>query len=144
MNIQPKESVAVVSGAALASRFRNVRRFSESLAEPLSAEDCGIQSMPDASPTKWHLGHTTWFFETFLQQQLDTTTPFDERFPKIFNSYYNSLGKQFSRPQRGVLSRPSLDEVIEYRRHVDRLVIDYLEQQESVTPSVGNIVEIGL
>ncbi len=144
MNIQQKEAASVVSGAALASRFRNVRRFSESLAEPLSAEDCGIQSMPDASPTKWHLGHTTWFFETFLRQQLDTTTPFDEQFPKIFNSYYNSLGKQFSRPQRGVLSRPSLDEVIEYRTHVDRLVIDYLEQQESVTPSVGNIVEIGL
>ena len=105
---------------ALHQRYSEVRFVSRALAAPLSAEDCAIQSMPDASPTKWHLAHTTWFFETFL---LAPGRPgyksFDPAFKVLFNSYYNGVGDKHPRPERGLLSRPSLDEVFAYRDHVD-------------------------
>lgn len=100
--------------------YDDVRRHSLALAEPLSAEDQGVQSMPDASPTKWHLAHTTWFFETIvLKPHLPEYRPFDEHYAYLFNSYYEALGPRHARPQRGLLTRPSLDEVHAYRRHVD-------------------------
>ena len=106
--------------AALAARFRRVRLQTEHLAQPLSAEDCALQSMPDASPVKWHLAHTTWFFETFiLEQAVHGYRPFDPHFRVLFNSYYFTVGPRHPRPERGLLSRPSLDEVRAYRRHVD-------------------------
>src|SRR5437763_17139162 len=90
----------------LAPRYRLIRAVTEGLAAPLSAEDCAIQSMPDASPVKWHLAHTTWFFETFI---LATALPdyqlFDPRFGFLFNSYYNAVGPRWARAQRGLLSR---------------------------------------
>ncbi|HWC62642.1 MAG TPA: ergothioneine biosynthesis protein EgtB, partial [Rhizomicrobium sp.] len=107
------------SVAGLARRYRQVRQDSESLATPLSAEDCLLQSMPDASPVKWHLGHTTWFFETMILARKPGYAPFDSRFAYLFNSYYEALGPRHPRPQRGMLSRPSLDEVLAWRRHVD-------------------------
>jgi ergothioneine biosynthesis protein EgtB len=104
-----------------AARFMAVRETTRALIEPLSAEDCAIQSMPDASPAKWHLAHTTWFFETFILARRDPKrTPFHPAFRMLFNSYYNAVGEKHPRPQRGLLSRPSLDEVLAYRRAVEQ------------------------
>lgn len=104
----------------LSELFRSVRRATIALAEPLAPEDTVVQTMPDASPTKWHLAHTSWFFETFLLEKFssDYRTP-DERYAYLFNSYYDGVGAQFPRPERGRLSRPTLSEVLDYRRHID-------------------------
>jgi ergothioneine biosynthesis protein EgtB len=100
--------------------YRAVREATLALTAPLSAEDCSIQSMPDASPAKWHLAHTTWFFETFvLAPHVRGYRSFDPAYGYLFNSYYNAIGTRHPRPERGMLSRPSLDEVLAYRRHVD-------------------------
>jgi ergothioneine biosynthesis protein EgtB len=102
-----------------AARYAAVRAQTEALAAPLSAEDCALQSMPDASPVKWHLAHTSWFFETFV---LGGDTEGPAHFPHfrvLFNSYYVGVGERHPRPERGLLSRPSLEEVREYRTHVD-------------------------
>lgn len=107
--------------------LRATRARTLALAEPLSDEDAQLQSMPDASPAKWHLAHTSWFFETLvLQPHLPGYRVFDERWPRLFNSYYESLGQRHARPQRGLLSRPSLAEVKAYRRHVDAALADLL------------------
>ena len=110
---------ATQSKSALAQAFAQVRAHSQALAAPLSAEDCAIQSMPDASPVKWHLAHTSWFFETVILSGLPGYTAFDPRFAYLFNSYYEALGPRHPRPRRGLLTRPSLDEVFAYRAHVD-------------------------
>lgn len=104
---------------SLLSRYRAVRALSEELATPLSSEDQSIQSMPDASPTKWHLAHTTWFFEQVVLNKREDYRPFNARYGEIFNSYYLGLGTPYMRSERGVLSRPSVSEVMEYRAHVD-------------------------
>jgi ergothioneine biosynthesis protein EgtB len=112
----------------LRQRYRTVRAASLALVEPLSAEDCALQSMPDASPAKWHLAHTSWYFETFvLEPALPGYRCFEPAFRVLFNSYYNSVGEQFSRPHRGLLSRPSLAQVCDYREHVDRHLLPLLE-----------------
>lgn len=109
--------------ATPAARFKAVRRRTLDLVRGLSDADCTVQSMPDASPAKWHLAHTTWFFETFLLRALEPShPPFDERYPRLFNSYYESLGPRHPRPQRGLLTRPALSEVFAYRESVDRAV----------------------
>ena len=94
----------------LLERFVQVRHMTERLVPPLSAEDCVIQSMSDVSPTRWHLAHTTWFFETFVLQAVGEYKVFDPDYNYLFNSYYNAIGKQFSRPHRGLLSRPGLEQ----------------------------------
>jgi ergothioneine biosynthesis protein EgtB len=105
---------------AMIERYGQVRAATEALTAPLSAEDCQVQSMPDVSPAKWHLAHTAWFFETFLLQPLlRGYDPFDPAYAVLFNSYYVGIGKRHPRPERGLLTRPSLDEVLAYRRHVD-------------------------
>ncbi len=123
-----RRSVDIGMNALLIDRYHTVRRFTEKLCEPLSAEDCSIQSMPDVSPTRWHLAHTTWFFETMVLAEMPDYQVFDPHYGYLFNSYYNTLGAQFPRPQRGFLSRPGLAEVLDYRRHVDeqmeRLLLD--------------------
>jgi ergothioneine biosynthesis protein EgtB len=125
-------------------RFLSVRRFTESLCAPLSPEDCTIQSMPDASPARWHLAHTTWFFETFvLEPARPKYDPFHPAFRHLFNSYYNSVGVAFPRLQRGLLSRPSLADVLQYRRHVDRHVQGLLEG-DSELGELLPIIELGL
>jgi ergothioneine biosynthesis protein EgtB len=102
------------------SQLFDVRRTTESLCTPLNAEDHGVQSMPDASPSKWHLAHTTWFFEAFvLAAASPAYRPFSEKYGFLFNSYYEGVGERHCRAARGLLSRPTLDEVHAYRRHVD-------------------------
>ncbi len=102
-------------------KFHQVRQTSLDLTSSLTQEDMQIQSMPDASPTKWHLAHTSWAFETFLlKPHLKDYRPFNQQFEYLFNSYYNAIGEQFSRPQRGLLSRPSFTEVLDYREHINR------------------------
>jgi ergothioneine biosynthesis protein EgtB len=108
--------------ARLLDAFTAVRRATERLAEPLSPEDCQIQSMPDASPVKWHLAHTTWFFETFLLTNDPAYEPFDRQFTYLFNSYYEAVGARHPRPQRGLLSRPSLADIIRYRSAIDERI----------------------
>lgn len=126
------------------NRFRFVRQFSERIAAPLSAEDCGIQTMPDVSPTRWHLAHTTWFFETFILKNQPNYTPFDERFEYLFNSYYNAVGEQFPRWRRGAISRPGLDEILAYRHHVDAQVERLLGGELDAAAGVFSLVELGL
>jgi len=112
----------------LSSRFATVRQHTLALAAPLSAEDQCVQSMPEASPTKWHLAHTSWFFEAVvLGALLPGYRAFDERYALLFNSYYESLGPRHPRPQRGLLTRPSLDEVHAYRAAVDAAVLGFLD-----------------
>ena len=105
----------------LLERFRFVRAATERLAAPLSPEDQAMQSMPACSPTKWHRAHTTWFFETFVLARAGVA-PFDPRYAGLFNSYYVALGERHARPKRGLLSRPSVDEIAAYRAAVDRRV----------------------
>ncbi len=116
-----------MKSTAAADSYRRVRAQSLALAAPLSAEDCCVQSMADSSPVKWHLGHTTWFFETFvLEQREPGFRPFNPAFRVLFNSYYNAVGDKHPRPQRGLLTRPGLDEVIAYRTDVDRRMLALL------------------
>jgi ergothioneine biosynthesis protein EgtB len=117
------------SREALARHYETVRRHTAHLAEPLSAEDQCVQAMPDASPVKWHLAHTSWFFESVvLKAVAQGHRPFDERWHLLFNSYYESLGPRHPRPQRGLLTRPSLDEVQRYRAHVDAAMLHEIQR----------------
>jgi hypothetical protein len=127
----------------LADRYEATRRTTERLAEPLSPEDQTIQSMADCSPTKWHRAHTSWFFETFLLEQQDPAyRPFDERFRFLFNSYYEAVGPRWTRAERGLLSRPSVDTITRYRHHVDEGMARLLE--DALPPDVLDLVELGL
>ncbi|MGK5051526.1 ergothioneine biosynthesis protein EgtB [Janthinobacterium sp. RB2P8] len=104
----------------LIDHYNTVRQHSLRLAEPLSDEDCGAQSMPDASPVKWHLAHTTWFFETFILESMEAAfAPFHPAFRVLFNSYYNGVGEKHPRAQRGLLTRPGMAQVRAYRADVD-------------------------
>jgi hypothetical protein len=116
-----ERAVKVADPTGWLSDYDSVRRRSLLLAEPLSSEDCGAQSMADASPVKWHLAHTTWFFETFILETCESDfQPFHTAFRMLFNSYYNGVGARHPRAQRGLLTRPSMDEVRAYRLDVDR------------------------
>ncbi|WP_202917939.1 ergothioneine biosynthesis protein EgtB [Streptomyces taklimakanensis] len=121
-------SLAAPAPPSLLARFQDVRALTERLAAPLSPEDQTAQSMPEASPTKWHRAHTTWFFEEFLLGPAGGHQPFDPTFRYLFNSYYEAVGPRHPRPQRGLVTRPSADEVGRYRAHVDRAVVDLLRR----------------
>jgi ergothioneine biosynthesis protein EgtB len=124
-------------------RFSGVRSLTEVLAAPLSAEDQAAQSMPDASPTKWHQAHTTWFFETFiLGPNLPGYESFHPAFGYLFNSYYEAVGARHPRPIRGLLTRPSLEEVRAYRAHVDASMQQLLAGR--IDESTSSLVELGL
>ena len=128
-------------GTGLFARFRQTRRTTEHLVRDLSPEDAGAQSMSDASPTKWHLAHTTWFFETFLLvPNLADYQVFDPAFGYLFNSYYEALGPRQPRPDRGLLTRPSLAEVMDYRTHVDAA----MERLLTAGLASAELVELGL
>jgi ergothioneine biosynthesis protein EgtB len=136
---------AELPAATLASRYREVRARTEQLCEPLAIEDYGVQSMPDASPTKWHLAHTSWFFETFvLRRTLSAYRPFHPQYEMLFNSYYNAVGEQYPRPQRGLLSRPTVQDVYGYRHHVDAAIMAVLEGNGGAPSEAHAIVELGL
>jgi len=114
------------------------------LTAPLSAEDQQIQSMPDVSPTKWHLAHTSWFFETFLLgPSLPGYVPFDPAYGFLFNSYYEAVGARWPRPERGLLSRPSLDDIHAYRAHVDAAMARLIASARD-WPALEPLVELGL
>ena len=124
--------------------YRAVRAQTLALAAPLSAEDQQIQSMPDGSPTKWHLAHTSWFFETFvLEPRAPAYRPFDPTYRFLFNSYYEAVGARLPRPRRGLLSRPSLGDVHAYRRHVDQAMARLLEPGLA-DAALAATVELGL
>ena len=142
---KPKRSLDDARATWLA-QFRRVRAETERRAACLSPEDQIVQSMADASPTKWHRAHVTWFFEQFLLVPHDPTYRiFDERFPFLFNSYYVAAGPRHARPQRGLITRPNGDDVTAYRAHVDRAVERLIAQAPAADAGrVFEIVEIGL
>ena len=134
-------ALPAASPSRLAQRFQQVRQQSEHLIQPLSAEDCQLQSMPDASPAKWHLAHLTWFFETFVLERFEPGfKPFDESFRVLFNSYYTGVGERYPRPQRGLISRPGLADVLAYRAQVDQRVLEVLARAEARADSASSAV----
>lgn len=115
----------------LPGRYARVRAQSQALCQPLATEDYGVQPMDDASPPKWHLAHTTWFFETFLLREFDAAyRSIDDRYQELFNSYYNGIGEPYPRPGRGLLSRPTVREVYDYRAHVDAAMQHLLTRED--------------
>jgi len=142
MPMRPESRPRQESGLAL--RYPRVRGATEALAKGLSAEDCALQSMPDASPVKWHLAHTTWFFETFLLENRTGYRPFDPAYRVLFNSYYNAIGEKHPRPERGMLSRPRLEEILAYRRHVDQAMASLVGDTSNLAPATRELVELGL
>jgi ergothioneine biosynthesis protein EgtB len=136
---------AVARNELLSRRFRAIRNVTLRLCETLTAEDCAAQSMPDASPAKWHLAHTTWFFETFVLKREDPQYEvFHPRFEYLFNSYYNSVGEQYARSDRGLLTRPTLEDVGDYRAHIDLEMSRLLEDGGGLTEAALDVVELGL
>ncbi len=131
------------ASAAEASFFAT-RKLSLDIAEPLTAEDMVVQAMDDASPTKWHLAHTSWFFETFiLTPHVNGYRPFDESFAYCFNSYYESAGPRHARPRRGLLTRPTAEEVFAYRRYVDDALRELFASGEAETPVIAPLLALG-
>ena len=134
--------VIEINDDTLAARYAAVRARSVTLIAPLSAEDACVQAMPDTSPAKWHLAHVTWFFETFvLENHEPHFTPFHRAFRALFNSYYNALGEQFPRADRGLLTRPTLDEVLAYRANVDVRMAALIAMAD---PPLRATIELGL
>src|SRR5262249_49672351 len=147
---EPSVGAALAAGQdrrhALIEAYRGVRAETERRAAPLSPEDQIVQSMPDASPTKWHRAHTTWFFEPFLLvPTLAGYRVFDQRFAFLFNSYYVAAGPRHERPMRGLITRPGAEEVTAYRTHVDAAVARLLTTADEETfDALVPVVEIGL
>jgi ergothioneine biosynthesis protein EgtB len=131
---------------SLLDRYSGIREQTRRIAAPLSPEDHVVQSMEDVSPTKWHLAHTTWFFETFvLGPHVDGYRAYNEQFAYLFNSYYVQAGERFSRPHRGLLSRPTVADVHAYRDHVDHAMQSFLGTLPAGSaPELERVVEIGL
>lgn len=147
MILDPKAASARTSAEnRLASFYREVRAQTERLCAPLAVEDYGVQSMPDASPVKWHLAHTTWFFETFVLSYSDPNYRlFHSSFGFLFNSYYNGVGSFWPRGQRGLLSRPTVAEVYRYREHVDAALLRRLHDgEQSLSPEMQARIVLGL
>jgi ergothioneine biosynthesis protein EgtB len=130
----------------LLNRFKLIRNFSLEICIPLVTEDYVIQSMPDASPAKWHLSHTSWFFETFiLKEAVKNYKSLHPQYAYLFNSYYIQVGERFERPKRGLLSRPTVKEVYSYREYVDENMIEFLQNSnEEIFKKLAPVIEIGL
>ena len=142
MNLHPQ--YASLPTSLLAQAFAEIRQMSLTLAAPLSAEDCQVQSMPDASPSKWHLAHVTWFFETFVLEPFEPRfRAFDSSFRDLFNSYYQGLGEPYPRARRGLITRPTLGDVRRYRGNVDARVLALLAPGEAHA-SLTDLIRLGL
>jgi len=134
--------VAALDAAALIERFKKVRRATEALCEPLAIEDYVVQSMPCVSPAKWHLAHTSWFYATLVLEQ--AVPGYEQPHPLyryLFNSYYHGVGEPFLRAERGLLSRPGVDDIYEYRGSVDRHIVRFIEQNE--IGDFASVIETG-
>jgi len=143
--VRGSSDVGVAQSGPLGRRLLETRRLSLELASPLSAEDMVVQAMEDASPTKWHLAHVTWFFETFvLAKHLAGYRIFDQAFNYCFNSYYESQGKRQPRPQRGLLTRPSSERVLAYRAHVDAALEKLFAQGVAPGSELARLIEVGI
>jgi ergothioneine biosynthesis protein EgtB len=143
------QPLAIDSSASIIDRYLNIRAQSLQLIAPLSEADAQLQSMPDASPAKWHLAHTTWFFETFILCAYSKAySRFSETYNYLYNSYYNGIGEQYPRGQRGLISRPSLDEVLSYRIFVDKSIrelFDNLDQSDkALIDQLSGLLMLGL
>jgi ergothioneine biosynthesis protein EgtB len=142
MSTSTLERPSLTAGAPLAQEFRRVRAFTERLCEPLEIEDYVVQSMPDCSPTKWHLAHVSWFFETFiLGPNVPGYRSLHPQYTYLFNSYYNAIGERHCRPKRGLISRPTVKDTYRYRAYVDEHMLELLENAdhgllERITPLV--------
>ncbi len=135
--------MSIASAPTLLERFQQIRSLTEEICQPLAIEDYVIQSMPDCSPTRWHLAHTSWFFETFiLAKQIDGYVSPNPAFEFLFNSYYNAVGDQYPRMKRGILSRPTVQEIYDYRQAVDRHMHALLS--DSIDDALQSVVEIGI
>ena len=137
------ENLQDSGGNSLEAKYRRIRSLTVELTDTLSSEDTVVQSMPDVSPTKWHLAHVTWFFERFvLEKHVDDYTRLNDDYDYLFNSYYQTAGEMHARPRRGLLSRPTLSEVLDYRRHVDEAMLRLLES--GIDLDLGFLVTLGL
>lgn len=137
----PSAPVAPLDSARLQAQFRHTRATTTQLTERLSAEDQMLQSMPEASPTKWHLAHTSWFFDTFVLKPRNASAAPNRHFEYLFNSYYNQVGQQYSRPHRGLISRPSLADIGNYRQAVEEQL---LERWDTFSPAELRLIELGI
>jgi ergothioneine biosynthesis protein EgtB len=146
IEIGAQQEARVTDRVVASQRFAAVRHESEALASRLTPEDQSIQSMPDVSPTKWHLAHTTWFFETFILARFDSAyRVFDPAFHYLFNSYYEAEGPRHPRPQRGLLSRPSCADVAAYREHVGAAMARLIDgAAEETWREAAPLIELGL
>ncbi len=145
-SITPRiSSPTATENGSLLQQFFRTRDLSTDLARPLSPEDQTVQAMPDASPAKWHLAHTTWFFETFVLLAFASNyRAFDETFAYLFNSYYESAGPRHPRPERGMLTRPTAETVLSYRRHVDSAMATLLASEAACSGEIARLVELGI
>src|SRR5260221_4713822 len=142
MQIHPRPAPSITG--PLAQAFADVRQATLTLAAPLTPEDCQVQSMPDASPTKWHLAHITWFFETFILERFEPGfRAFDPMFRVLFNSYYQGIGDRHPRPQRGLITSPTLAQVKRYRTNVDERMAALLAAQPN-DAALTELVTLGL
>ncbi|MCV0369480.1 MULTISPECIES: ergothioneine biosynthesis protein EgtB [Filomicrobium] len=133
------------TSVSLGERLHASRELSLTLARPLTDEDQTVQAMDDASPTKWHLAHTTWFYEAFvLRNHMPGYQPFSDRFEYCFNSYYETQGPRHPRAHRGLLTRPSAEEVRRYRSHVDEALMGLMSDEGSLAPEVKELIELGI
>ncbi len=142
--VSHKPEIGPADQATLLRQFQSIRQATDRLTDSLSGEDCTAQSMPDCSPTKWHLAHTSWFFETFiLSAQMPAYQPFHPAFRALFNSYYQTVGQPYARPNRSLITRPGLDEVRAYRQHVTQKMEQYLSASR-LNSDVLAVIELGL
>lgn len=139
---QPHPRSRASAPQTLAHAYKAMRQHTQTLISALSPEDMVVQSMPDASPTKWHLAHTTWFFETFLLSEMEDYEVFDPTYAYLFNSYYEALGPRQPRAQRGLLTRPSIEDVLSYRKHVDVHMEHLL--QAGPSPHMEALTQLGI
>src|SRR5881227_2372975 len=143
---KPASARAISGAESLCARFRDVRDFSKLLTRDLEAEDCVVQSMPDVSPTKWHLAHTTWFFETFVLKKF--VAGYVSAIPEyafLFNSYYNAAGNMHRRDLRGLISRPTVAESFRYRENIDRHIDDLLSSaSEELLHEIEPVMVLGI